>query len=254
MVCYHCRFFRYRRLQMMAKPGHLKGYQQKERSRWSVQGFCQHPRSLNLPLEPHQWNIQWQQTGRTWNHRSSRPTYQNPSGEMWILNRWWEEDMVEGTTLPCHKTLWGQEMGQLPDNTEKRRSHTTPSFSMPRSTRQLSKTSTGTSPTDELQWQLPLMRSTPSSSRKVMATEPRVAQVRHVANVAHLTCLENAQHVARNVTSVEIKITSIHVVGQNGTIRSLPVIGAYWEDGPKVRADGPGQDPEANLPPVVATT
>ena len=48
-----------------------------------------------------------------------------------------------------------------------------------------------------------------------MAREPRVALGRHVANVAHLTHLENAQHGARNVTSVVIKIISVHVVGPN---------------------------------------
>ena len=50
------------------------------------------------------------------------------------------------------------------------------------------------------------MRSDPSNSGKVTAREPRVALGRHVANAACLTCLENAQHGARNVTSVVIKI------------------------------------------------
>ena len=56
------------------------------------------------------------------------------------------------------------------------------------------------------------MRSEPSSSGKVKAIGPRVARLRHVINVVHL-CLENAQCGARNVTSVEIKIISVHVVG-----------------------------------------
>ena len=59
------------------------------------------------------------------------------------------------------------------------------------------------------------MRSEPSSTGKVKAKGPRVARVRHVVNAVHLTCLENAQHGARNVTSVEIKIISVHVVGLN---------------------------------------
>ena len=53
----------------------------------------------------------------------------------------------------------------------------------------------------------------PSSTGKVKAKGPRVARVRHAANVEHLTCLENALHGARNVTSVAIKIISVHVVG-----------------------------------------
>ena len=48
-----------------------------------------------------------------------------------------------------------------------------------------------------------------------MAREPRVALGRHVANAACLTRLENAQHRARNVTSVVIKTISVHVVGPN---------------------------------------
>ena len=54
------------------------------------------------------------------------------------------------------------------------------------------------------------MRSEPSSTGKVKAIGPRVARVRHVVC---LTCLENAQHGARNVTSVKIKTISAHVVG-----------------------------------------
>ena len=63
-----------------------------------------------------------------------------------------------------------------------------------------------------------------------MATEPRVAQVRHAANAACLTHQENAQHGARNVTNVEIKTILVHVVGQSkrahGTARDHPMAGA----------------------------
>ena len=61
--------------------------------------------------------------------------------------------------------------------------------------------------------QQPLMKSKPSNSRKVMATEPRVAQVRHVADADSLTCQENAQHGASIVTGVEIKIILVCIVG-----------------------------------------
>ena len=46
------------------------------------------------------------------------------------------------------------------------------------------------------------MRSGPSSRGKVKAKEP---MVRYAVNVERLTCLENAQHGAKNVTSVAIK-------------------------------------------------
>ena len=54
------------------------------------------------------------------------------------------------------------------------------------------------------------MRSGPSSRAKVKAKEPRV---RYAVSVEHLTCLENAQHGAKNVTSVAIKTISVHSVG-----------------------------------------
>ena len=54
------------------------------------------------------------------------------------------------------------------------------------------------------------MRSGPSSTGKVKAKEPRV---RYVVSVECLTCLENAQCGARNVTSVAIKTISVHSVG-----------------------------------------
>ena len=57
------------------------------------------------------------------------------------------------------------------------------------------------------------MRSGPSSTGKVKAKEPRVTRVRYVVSVECLTHLENAQHGARNVTSVAIKTISVHSVG-----------------------------------------
>ena len=57
------------------------------------------------------------------------------------------------------------------------------------------------------------MRSEPSNTGKVMAIEPRVAPVRHAADVTSLTHQENTQHGANIATSVEIKIISVCVVG-----------------------------------------
>ena len=57
------------------------------------------------------------------------------------------------------------------------------------------------------------MRLGPSSTGKVKAKGPRVTRVRYVVSVECLTCLENAQHGARNVTSVAIKTISVHSVG-----------------------------------------
>ena len=56
------------------------------------------------------------------------------------------------------------------------------------------------------------MRSEPSSKGKVKAKEPEVT-VRYAVSVECLTCLENGQHGAKNVTSVAIRTISVHNVG-----------------------------------------
>ena len=99
------------------------------------------------------------------------------------------------------------------------KSHTNHSCSMPKNMKWLWKTSTDTSPTEELQQQQQkLMKSEPSNTTRkvtitVMAIEPRVVQVKHAANAAHLTHQENAQHLVETVISVEIRITSVLSVG-----------------------------------------
>ena len=89
-----------------------------------------------------------------------------------------------------------------------------------------------------------------------MATEPRVAQVRHAANATCLTHQENAQHGARNATSVEIKIILVHVEGQSrraqGTTKDHPMPGTP-QDTQWVRPDSPSQDLEVDLTPKVPT-
>ena len=80
--------------------------------------------------------------------------------------------------------------------------------------RQQSRTFNDTSPTEELQWQPQSMRSGPSSKGKVKANEPEPeVRVRYVVSVEHLTHLENAQHGAKSVTNVAIKITLVLNVG-----------------------------------------
>ena len=96
------------------------------------------------------------------------------------------------------------------------------------------RTSTNTSPMEELQWQPPYMRSGPSSRGKVKAKEPRVTRVRYVVSVEHLTCLENAQCGARNVTSVAIKTISVHSVGPSRQEPGTESPAAHPED---VRAE-----------------
>ena len=76
-----------------------------------------HFRSLNIPLESHWWDVQWHQTGQTRNHQSARPVYQDFSWEVWLHNREWEAMPIRAT-LPCHETLWSQEVGQITDSTE----------------------------------------------------------------------------------------------------------------------------------------
>ena len=87
-----------------------------------------------------------------------------------------------------------------------------------------------------------------------MATEPRVAQVRHVANAVCLTHQENAQHGARNIINVQIKTILVHVVGQSKraheTARDHPMAGKP-QDALRVRPDGPSRDLEAYQTPEV---
>ena len=118
MVCQHHRFPGHWRLQVMATPQHIQEGWWGEKSWECVQGICWHFRSLNIPLEPHQWNVQWHQTGQTRNHWSAWPTYQDFSWEVWLHNREWEEAMPTRAALPCHETLQSQEVGQITDSTE----------------------------------------------------------------------------------------------------------------------------------------
>ena len=64
-----------------------------------------------------------------------------------------------------------------------------------------------------------------------MAIEPRVVQVNHAANAAHLTYQENALHPVENVISVKIRITSVLFVGQKEPRRwQKPARGRSTED------------------------
>ena len=94
-------------------------------------------------------------------------------------------------------------------------------YSMPNNMRQPLRTFNDTSPMEELQRQPLSMRSGPSSKEKVKATEPEPeVRVRYVASVEHLIHLENAQHGAKSVINVAIRITLVLNVGpssQEGT-------------------------------------
>ena len=98
-----------------------------------------------------------------------------------------------------------------------------------------------------------------------MAIEPRVAQVRHVANVDSHTHQENAEHGAKNATSVETKIILLCVVGP-GT-EKIPMTETNTDQTHRQSQEkgeagaGVGDmhqraqrtDPEVDLPPEVPT-
>ena len=73
------------------------------------------------------------------------------------------------------------------------------------------------------------MRSGPSSKGNVKAKEPKV-RVRYAVSVEHLTHLENAQHGAKSVTSVAIKITSVPSVGLSSQELGTESPAAHPED------------------------
>ena len=82
MVCYHCRFSRYWRLQMVDQLGDFKTGWQDESSQGNLWGHHKHLTSVNLLLQSHQWDIYWCQTGRAQDNWPARPMYQGSSGEM----------------------------------------------------------------------------------------------------------------------------------------------------------------------------
>ena len=92
---------------------------------------------------------------------------------------------------------------------------------MPSNTRQQSRTFNDTSPMEELQQQPQSTRSGPSSKGKVKVNEPEPeVRVRYAVSVECLTHLENAQHGAKSVTNVAIKITLVLNVGpSSGSIK-----------------------------------
>ena len=120
MVCHHCWLPGRRRLQAMATLGNLQKGQWEENSWKCVQSFHWNSRSLDILLEPHQWDVQWHQTGRTRNHQPARPTYQDLSWEMWLHITGRENQTLTRATLPCNETLRSQKVGQITDCTEQK--------------------------------------------------------------------------------------------------------------------------------------
>ena len=113
-------------------------------------------------------------------------------------------------------------------------------YCMPSNMRQPLRTSNNTNPMEELQCQPQSMRSGPSSKGKVKAKEAEV-RVRYVVSVEHLTCPENAQHGAKSVTNVAIKITSVPNVGTSSQEGGTENPAAHPEDArAKVSHIGPG--------------
>ena len=73
------------------------------------------------------------------------------------------------------------------------------------------------------------MRSGPSSKEKVKANEPEV-RVRYAVSVECLTHLENAQHGAKSVTNVALKITLVLNVGPSSQEEGTESPTAHPED------------------------
>ena len=104
-------------------------------------------------------------------------------------------------------------------------------YSMPSNTRQPLRTFNDTSPMEELQHQPQSIRLGPSSKGKVKANEPEPeVRVRYVVSVEHLTHPENAQHGAKSVTNVAIKITLVLNVGPSSQEEGIENPAAHPED------------------------
>ena len=57
---------------MVEHTAHFKGWGKPKESRGSIQGHHRYSRSVNLLLEPHRRDVQWHQTGRTWDNWPTR--------------------------------------------------------------------------------------------------------------------------------------------------------------------------------------
>ena len=114
-------------------------------------------------------------------------------------------------------------------------------YSMPSNMRQPLRTSNDTSPMEELRHQPQSMRSGPSKG-KVKANEPEPeVRVRYVVSVECLTCLGNAQHGAKSVANVAIKITLVLNAGSSSQEEGTENPAAHPEDTrAKVSHIGPG--------------
>ena len=109
--------------------------------------------------------------------------------------------------------------------------------------RQPLRTFNDTSPMEELQCQPQSMRSEPSKEKaRDLKPEPGV-RVRYVVSVEHLIHLENAQHGAKNVTNVAIKIILALNAGPNSWEEGIEDPTAHPEDA-KAKADinSPGRE------------
>ena len=124
---------------------------------------------------------------------------------------------------------------------------------MPSNMKQQSRTFNDTSPMEELQQQPQSMRSGPSSRGKVKTNEPEPeVRVRYAVSVEHLTHLENAQHGAKSVINVAIKITLVLNVGPSSQEEGTENLAAHPEDArAKVSHISPGL--EATQQPKVHT-
>ena len=95
---------------------------------------------------------------------------------------------------------------------------------------------------EELQCQPQSMRSEPSSKEKASDLEPELeVRIRYVVSVEHLIHLESAQHGAKSVKNVEIKIILVLNAGPSSWEEGIEDPAAHPEDTrAKVNVSSPG--------------
>ena len=116
---------------------------------------------------------------------------------------------------------------------------------MQSNTRQPSRTFTDTSPTEELQRLPQSMRSEPLQEKaKDLGLEPGPeVRVRYVVSVEHLIHQENAQHGAKSVINVEIRIILVLNAGPDSQEEGTDGPTAHPEDArAKANVNSPGQE------------
>ena len=122
MVCQHHWFPGLQRFQEVATSWNLQRCWKEKNTGGRLHCLCKYLRSFDIPVELHQWNVQWHTSGRARNHWPTWSMHQDLGREVWLSIKWREGEMLTGATFSCNKTLQSQKVGKI-TNSSKRNSY-----------------------------------------------------------------------------------------------------------------------------------